>query len=56
MSRYNGNTKKFPDDLYTRNEWNLICSRAKYGMIPTGIYPSRRQARKAGVFKNATRI
>jgi hypothetical protein len=46
-----GNNKKFPDDLYTRNEWNLIRSRMKFGMIPVDIYPSKRQARKAGYYQ-----
>lgn len=50
-----GNLKKFPNDHYTRNQWNLLQSRQKYGTIPTIVtdrdgesqtFPSRRQARK----------
>lgn len=50
-----GTQKKHPDDHYTRNEWNLLQSKQRYGTIKCIVIdkngestplPSRRQARK----------
>lgn len=50
-----GQQKKFQDDHYTRNEWNLLRSKQRYGTIKCIVtdksgesreFPSRRQARK----------